>query len=87
MIKNIQPFQIWSPEGFIEVSKIKINTFYNYDFARQTGYIDYELLNSTNIMQFTGGVFIPAEITQNWGASDDIIFAFIANKLGINYIN
>ncbi|MFN5250652.1 MAG: hypothetical protein ACK5DE_06360 [Bacteroidota bacterium] len=36
---------------------------------------------------FLGTVEIPASVVQQWGASDDIIFDYVANQLNLTIIN
>jgi hypothetical protein len=82
-IRNIQPITIWSPEGQQAVSKLQLLTFYGYQFNDGPGYVDYQLLDSNNIMQFAATLIIPSNIVQQWGASDDIIWQYVSNTLGL----
>jgi hypothetical protein len=36
---------------------------------------------------YFGQIEIPASIIQQWGESDDIIFTYVANQLGLTLIN
>jgi hypothetical protein len=51
--------------------------------------VDGALINlpDSAVEYYIGKAFIPAEVIQQWGASDDIIFDFVAQQLGLTIIN
>ena len=87
-IRNIQPITVWSPEGQREVDKLKLLTFYGYDFNNNDGgYVDYRLLGPDGTIEFGATLLIPASIVQQWGESDEIIFNYVALTLGLVILN
>ena len=82
-IKNIQSKTIWSADGDKVATKLKLITFYDYQFNDGNGYVDYQLLDSNEIMLFQATIVIPSNIVQSWGASDDIIWNYIVATLGL----
>ena len=87
--RPIQPKQSWSPEmGDITIDVLCLKDFYHYFFDGGGGIVSYSLSNSiTNIDYFNSSVLIPASIIQQWGSSDEIIFNFVAEHLGLQIIN
>jgi len=84
--KDIQPIDVWSPDGFQPVGKLKFLTFYGYEFNDGPGYIDYELLGQNNEMKYQASLLIPSDIVQQWGDDDSIIWDYVANTLGLTLI-
>ena len=85
--KDIQPINIWSPSGQRVVNKISLDNFYGYKFDDGIGYVDYALIGSQGEVYYNGNVEIPSSIIQQWGASDNIIWDYIANTLSLTIIN
>ena len=85
-IRDIQPINIWSPEGLQSVSKLKFLTFYGYEFNDGPGYVDYQLLALSDEMQYQATLIIPENIVQQWGADDSIIWDYVAETLGLTLI-
>jgi hypothetical protein len=89
--RQIQPKNIWTPSGEKVAIYISLFNFSGYHFDNGSGVVDYKLIGmegepASAIDYFVGEVEIPTETIQNWGASDDIIFAYVANKLGLQYV-
>ena len=81
--RDIQQFDIWSPQGLQPVNKLKFLTFYGYEFNDGPGYVDYQLLGPNNEMQYQATLLIPESIVQQWGADDDVVWDYAANTLGL----
>lgn len=83
--RNIQPIQIWSPDsGSITVDKLLLKDFHHYFFDGGNGIVSYTLQNSSTQMEyFNNNIEIPPATMQQWGASDDIIFEYVAETLGL----
>jgi hypothetical protein len=82
-IKQIQPKEIWSSDGNRFATKLKLLTFYGYEFNDGSGYVDYQLLDENNDVIYYATLMIPQEIVQQWGNDDNIIWNFIIQKLGL----
>ena len=87
--RQIQPIQSWSPEeGNITIDILCLKDFLHYFFDGGGGIVSYSLSNSqTQLDYFSGNIEIPSNIIQQWGASDDIIFDYVANALSLTIIN
>lgn len=87
--RQIQPVATWNPEtGDTMIDTLFLNDFYHYHFDDGDGKVSYSLatLNSTTgeyVNCFSGSMNIPASIIQQWGASDDIIFDYVAQQLNL----
>ena len=81
--RNIEPIEIWSPNGQRTVDKISLDNFYGYKFDNGVGYVDYTLIGTQGELYYTGNVEVPANIIQQWGASDDIIWQFVTDYLNL----
>ena len=86
--RKIQPIQTWSPEsGSISLDTLYLKDFFHYFFNGDGGMVSYSLINSsTNVEFFQNNIAIPASIVQNWGASDDIIWNYVASELGFVFV-
>lgn len=81
--RSIQQFDIWSPDGVRTADKLKLLTFYGYEFNDGPGYVDYQLLGSNDEMYYQATILIPGTTVQQWGADDDVIWDYIATTLGL----
>jgi len=83
--KNIQPKSSWSPEGGdITVDTLCLKDFFHYFFDGEGGKVSYSLSSSqTGLDYFSGTLDVPASVVQQWGASDDIMFEFVALALNL----
>jgi len=88
-IRAIQPKSTWSPEtGDITIDTLCLKDFFHYFFDGGGGIVSYSLSNSqTQLDYFLGNIDIPSSTIQQWGASDDIIFDYVANSLSLTIIN
>lgn len=86
--RPIQPKQSWSPEGGnITVDTLCLKDFFHYFFDGEGGKVYYSLSNSqTGLDYFSGTLDVPAAVVQQWGASDDIMFEFVALALNLDII-
>lgn len=85
--KNIQQIEVWSPEGQKQVDKLRLLTFYGYNFDNNDGgYVDYQLLSPDDSIQFGATLLIPPSIVQQWGADDSIIWNYIATTLNLTIV-
>jgi hypothetical protein len=87
--RNITPITSWSPEnGNITVDKLILKDFIHYFFDGGSGWVSYALQDSSTQMEyFAKNMEIPSSTIQQWGASDDIIFEYVANQLNLTIIN
>ena len=87
--RNITPITSWSPEnGTINIDKLVLKDFIHYFFDGGSGWVSYVLQDSsTGIEYFAKNMEIPSSTIQQWGASDDIIFEYVANQLNLTIIN
>jgi len=85
-MKQIQPIQIWSPNGFIEISFFSLLDFCGYKFDDGVGYVTYELIGTDSIPYYNNTIEVPANIIQQWGADDDIIWQYVATALGLSIV-
>jgi hypothetical protein len=83
--RQIEPISTWSPEtGNITLNTLVLKDFHHYFFDGGNGLVSYCLKNSTaDVEYFNANIEIPSNIMQQWGASDDIIFQYVANALGL----
>jgi hypothetical protein len=85
--RQIQPIQVWSDEGTISVDALFLKDFYHYHFDEGGGKISYTLgIYQEDYDKIHGILDIPATIIQQWGASDDIIFQYVATTLGLSLV-
>jgi hypothetical protein len=84
--RTIEPIEIWSPGGQRAVNEISIHDFYGYKFDNGVGNVDYTLKNSNGETYYTGTVEVPANIIQQWGEDDSIIWDYVADTLGLTLI-
>lgn len=85
-MKEIQTIQIWSPLGYKEIKYIDLIDFSGYKFDNGTGNVTYILLGLDEIGYYENKIEIPANIIQQWGADDDIIWSYIGTTLGLVFI-
>jgi hypothetical protein len=83
--RKIYPRASWSPEGGdITIDTLCLKDFFHYFFDGEGGKVSYTLSNSqTGLDYFSGNINVPASVVQEWGASDDIIFEFVAIALNL----
>jgi hypothetical protein len=83
--RDITPVTSWSPEtGNITVDKLMLKDFHHYFFDGGNGIVSYSLQDSaTTLEYFSNNIEIPSSVMQQWGASDDIIFQYVADTLGL----
>jgi hypothetical protein len=85
--KQIQPIQIWTPEGEKSINTLALTNFFDYHFDNGAGKVEYKLISvdleigATEL--FIGNIDIPASIIQQWGSSDDIIWEHVATTLNL----
>jgi len=86
--RNITPITSWSPEnGTITLDKLMMKDFIHYFFDGGSGWVNYSLQDSsTQLEYFNKTMEIPSSIIQQWGASDDIIFNYVAQQLNVTII-
>lgn len=82
--RQIQPMQVWSDGGAISVDALFLKDFYHYHFDGGGGKISYTLgIYQEDYDKIHGILDVPASIVQQWGPSDDIIFQYVADTLGL----
>lgn len=89
--RQILPIQIWAQNGVKEISVLALSNFFGYHFDNNSGCVEYKLINADVELGatecFVGNIEIPASIVQQWGASDDIVWEYVAEKLGLIIIS
>jgi hypothetical protein len=85
--RQIQPIQVWTPSGNKTATFLALINFFDYHFDNGTGKVEYKLISADSDLGakdcFIGNLEIPASIIQQWGASDDIIWQYVADTLGL----
>lgn len=93
--RNIQPTNLWTPNGVKEATILSLYNFSDYHFDDGGGKVSYKLIGmeapeegqpEVAIEYYIGVVDIPAAVIQQWGASDDVIWAFVGSQLNLQYI-
>ena len=88
--RQIQPINIWTPNGNTEITYLSLFDFFDYHFDDGGGKVRYKLINVDTELGatdcFVGVIDVPSDIVQQWGASDDIIFQYVATALGLELI-
>lgn len=90
--RNIQPIQSWSPiSGDISIDTLSLTDFYHYHFDNGNGKVSYSLSGinpstESRIDYFSDSIDIPSSVIQQWGASDDVIWDYVATALGLTLV-
>ena len=85
-IRQIQAIQSWSPEaGTITIDTLCLKDFYHYFFDDGGGKVSYTM-QSNGVDYFGNSIDIPSSVIQQWGASDDIIWTYVAAQLNLTLI-
>ena len=87
--RKIQTTSTWSPEsGNVTLDTLVLKDFHHYFFDGGNGLVSYCLKNSASDLEyFNANIQIPSNVLEQWGASDDIIFHYVASQLGLIIIN
>lgn len=88
--RKIQVINLWSSDGIKSVDTIALVNFYDYHFDDGGGKVTYKLIgfeNEVAVEYFIGDIEIPSAIVSQWSGTDDIIFSYVANSLGLIYQN
>lgn len=88
--KKIQTIQIWSPTGQKSIDTLSLTNFFDYHFDDGNGKIQYKLISSDELNGatdvYTSILEIPSDIIQQWGTSDDVIWEYVGEQLGLVFI-
>ncbi len=92
--RQIEPTLIWSPTGNSEATFLGLIDFFNYHFDNGGGTATYSLIGMQNnadgiptaVDLYISNIQIPSEIVQQWGASDQIMFEYVATTLGLTLV-
>jgi hypothetical protein len=85
--KEIQPIEVWSETGVISANALCLKDFYHYHFDDGDGKVSYTIADLNSDIDYISGVIdIPSAIIQQWGASDDIIWIYVASKLNLTLV-
>ena len=88
--KQIQPIQIWTPDGEKSINVLALTNFFDYHFDDGAGKVEYKLVGVDSelgaIEYFIGNVEIPSSIVQQWGADDTIIWDYVATTLNLTLV-
>lgn len=82
-MREIQQIEIWTPNGVKTIRYISLIDFSGYKFDNGNGYVTYELIGADDIHYYNNEIEIPANIIQQWGADDDIIWDYVITALGL----
>lgn len=89
--RKIQPVITWTSNGAKSINVLALYNFTEYHFDNGAGLVQYKLIGSDEELGATiyidSKIEIPASIIQQWGESDEIIFTYVANQLGLTIIN
>ena len=84
--REIQTIATWSPEtGEINIDALCLKDFLHYFFDNGGGIVAYTL-QSNGIDYFPATIEIPSSIIQQWGESDDVIWEYVGEQLGLVFI-
>jgi hypothetical protein len=85
--KEIQPIEVWSETGVVSANALCLKDFYHYHFDDGDGKVSYTIADLNSDIDYISGVIdIPSAIIQQWGASDDIIWIYVASKLNLTLV-
>ena len=88
--KQIQPVQIWTPDGEKSINVLALTNFFDYHFDDGGGKVEYKLVGVDSELgateYFIGNVEIPSSIVQQWGADDTIIWNYVATTLNLTLV-
>lgn len=89
--RNIQPTDVWTPSGIKVATILSLTNFFNYHFDDGGGEVTYVLSGmegnpESAVNYYTANLPIPSSVIQQWGASDDIIYNYVASQLGLTII-
>ena len=82
-MKEIQIIQVWSPLGSRDINYINLIDFSGYKFNNGSGYVTYTLIGVDLITYYENQIEVPANIIQQWGADDTIIWDYVVETLGL----
>lgn len=89
----IQPKQVWN-NGEKTATILSLVNFSNYHFDNGGGTVSYQLIGMESkeegmpesaVTYFNGDLTIPADVIQQWGESDNIIWDYVATTLQITF--
>ena len=84
--RPIQSITTWSPEkGNTTLNNLCLKDFFHYFFDDGGGKVSYTL-QSDDIDILSGVIDVPSNIVQQWGASDDVIWNYIATTLNLQLL-
>jgi hypothetical protein len=85
--KEIQPIEVWSEIGVVSANALCLKDFYHYHFDNGDGKVSYTIADLDSDIDYISGIVdIPSTIIQQWGASDDIIWIYVASKLNLTLV-
>lgn len=85
--KEIQPIEVWSETGVVSANALCLKDFYHYHFDDGDGKVSYTIADLSSDIDYISGIIdIPSAIIQQWGASDDIIWIYVASKLNLTLV-
>lgn len=92
--RQIEPTLVWSPSGNNIATYLGLINFFDYHFDSGGGIATYSLIGMqdnadgipTAVDLYVGNIVIPSEIVQQWGASDEIVFIYVANQLNLTLV-
>ena len=88
--RKIQTITVWSPSGEKSIDTLSLTNFFDYHFDDGGGKIEYKLISSNELNGATDVyisiIEIPSDIIQQWGSSDDIIWDYVGEQLGVVFI-
>jgi hypothetical protein len=81
--KQIQPITTWTPEnGDTTLNALCLKDFFHYFFDDGGGKVSYTI-QSNGLDNLSGVIDIPSNIIQQWGASDEVIWTYVAQQLNV----
>ena len=89
--RQIEPIQVWTPNGTKTITVLALSNFFDYHFDDGSGKVEYKLV-SVNIElgateHFVGIIEVPASVVHQWGTDDSIIWNYVSTTLNLTIIS
>jgi hypothetical protein len=89
----IEPITVFTTDGQKQVSLLSLVNFCGYNFLNSSGVVSYILSGlitvdgvDSYVEYIHNTLEVPANIIQQWGSDDNIIFQYVATTLSLTII-
>jgi hypothetical protein len=89
----IEPVTTYTTDGVKTLDLLSLVNFCGYNFLNSSGIVSYILSGKITVdgidsyVEYIHNTLeVPANIIQQWGADDNIIFVYVASALGLTII-